>query len=240
MDNDDWVPKSPVSKVEKHACRCGHVSEPGKEVWEYRNASNEGIFIHCPECRGFPVVQVLIKDEVTKKAIKCEPEEPSIRRQVLESFKDDQQKGEKGGSSNKSYLRKKPLTRLQVRWEQDIPAFVNSRSGDIKIERLEVASERVKLSLPVDIKSELDIASEVIKAEGGAEWSHSRILKKAFRENVHDLDIVKSISRGIDKVDIQLRLFPSESLILERAIQEYDATPTEVFAECLKIFLERK
>lgn len=207
------------SREEKPQCRCGHVSEPGREVWEYKNPMGKGVFVDCPSCRGYATVEEVIRDPETGKVIRCEKEEPTLERMVREMLADDQRKGEKGGGARNGKTRKTPPKRGTARVEQDgvlgMPQREKTHTTRLKKKR----QAEFYVSLPCFQRINDEQRSWYAIGRRGTVTNLVRAVLTA--KNLTALDVVEPQEHGSNRHRFTLSLTVDEIGLLDGKVQDY-------------------
>lgn len=205
-----------------HDCpRCGSLADdpnPAHLVDE--------VWIDCPRCPP-------TADEEDERTA-----DQKLKADVRDILREEASRGTVGGSSSGGGRRReKPRVRMEVRWEQEQTPLHNGHSGDrVSIKRLETASERVELQLSLDCKEMLREASHERRDEAGRPFPQVQIIREALR-HVERLQVANKSERGVQKVRMELRMYPGEVLILDRACEFWELTRGEVVEACLEEML---
>lgn len=230
------------SRQEKPQCRCGHISEPGKEVWEYKNPMGKGIYIDCPSCRGYATVEEVIRDPQSGKVIRCEQEEPSLAKMVREMLAEDQKKGEKGGGSKNGKTRKKNnRSGYSARVEQDEVLGMPQRDVTHTKRLKKKRQAEFYVSLPCFQKICNEQRSWYAVGRKGTVTNLVRSVLTA--KNLTSLDIVEQQEYGSDRHRFTLSLTTDEIGLLDGKVQDQELSQGlsvsrgEVVESLLNLFL---
>lgn len=141
-----------------------------------------------------------------------------------------------GGSSRKK--RNGNQGRMTVRFEQEVAALLNGQSGEtIRVKRLETASERFELQLTLDCRERLREVAHDKRNEHREAYPQVQLVRDSLRLALH-LDNPREIERGTPRTQMQMRLFPSELLLIDRAAEYWKLSRHQVVEACLWEYLK--
>lgn len=168
-------------------------------------------------------------------------EQDHQRHDIRDMFREEQQRGTRGGGSGNGKSRKKPVKRSKSRIEQEGNVFLNSGSParivvTKKVEQLQKADIRVKLYIPDSLKTTIETESFRRERIDNRKWPLVRVIRSAMWAHASNVDMVCSFERG-DKIELQLTLYPDEKTLLDEACSRHGCSRGEFIAACVQEFI---
>lgn len=181
----------------------------------------DGIYLDCPRCPSRAIY------ENGNSAAQ------QLSADVRDILAEEQARGS-GKASSSPGRKSKDRVRFQVRFEQEVALFNNGHSGDeIRVTRMDSASERVELQLTLDCKERLREVSHEQRNDAGRPYPQVQLIRDALKQRVHSLESPRESERGELKARMELRLYPGELLLLDRAAEYWSLSRGEIVEACL-------
>lgn len=204
----------------------------------------------CPGCGSLatdPHPAHLV-DEIYLDCPRCGPAVPddddrSPKEQLTVDVRDilaeEAARGSRRSSGTGSGRKKRRSSgRLEVRFEQEVALYQNGHSGDaVAIKRFETASERFELQLTLDCRERLREVSHDKRNEYGEPYPQVQLIRDALRSEFLRLESPREIERGTPRAQMQLRLYPAEILMIDRAAEFWKASRPAIVEACLWAYL---
>jgi hypothetical protein len=183
----------------------------------------DGIYLDCPRCPSRPL------HENGNSAAQ------QLAADVRDILAEEAARGQgKSSSSGGAKKRDNRRARIQARFEQEVALFNNGHSGDrVQITRMETASERVELQLTIDCKERLQEVSHERRDDVRRPFPQVQLIRDALKRYVHALEAPRETERGEAKARMELRLYPNELLLLDRACEFWTLSRGEIIEACL-------
>ena len=188
----------------------------------------DGIYLDCPRCG--PAAAPEDSDRTP---------EAQLAVDVRDILAEEAARGSRRGSGTGSGRKKRRSSgRLEVRFEQELAQFLNGHSGDaVTIKRFESATERFELQLTLDCRERLREVSHERRNEYGKPYPQVQLVRNALKSEFLRLDSPKEIERGTPRAEIQLRFYPSELLMIDRAAEFWEMSRPAIVEACLWAYL---
>lgn len=189
----------------------------------------DGSYLDCPRCSTRPVYDT---DERTP--------DQQLSADVRDILAEEASRGSGRPSSSGGGRKKRNGNhgRMAVRFEQEVAAFLNGHSGDsVTIKRFETASERFELQLTLDCRERLREVAHDRRNEYGDPYPQVQLIRDAMQAEMLRLTSPREIERGTPRAQMQLRLYPSELILIDSAAAYWEMSRHQILEACLWEFL---
>lgn len=186
------------------------------------------IYLDCPRCGPAAIPEDSDRSPAAQ-----------LSSDVRDILAEEAARGSRRGSGTGAGRKKRRSSgRLEVRFEQEVAAFLNGHSGEtVVIKRFETATERFELQLTLDCRERLREVAHDMRNEYGEPYPQVQLVRDALKSEFLRLDSPREIERGTPRAQMQLRLYPSELLMIDRAAEFWEMSRPAIVEACLWAYL---